>query len=111
MPTVAQSLTTNAARTRVTATIPVDNVRMKSVSVVNLTNGSSPAFCYVEIGIMSGGTNQENRVTVLTSGYVGEFNPVAWFGDLLGDAAHFVYVNAFSSVAYNLRLTVISEVT
>lgn len=109
MPSVSESLDTTALRARATVTIPIDNVLIRSASVINLTDAAPPADCFCEVGIMSGGTNQENRIAVLASGYVGEFNPISWFGELTGDATHFIYVNSFASAVYNLRLTVLSE--
>ena len=111
MPTQQESITATADFVRTTGTIDIDGVRIKAATVFNVTAAAEEASAFVELGIMTGGTSQANRVALLASGYVGELNPIAWHGDFTGGADEFLYANVRSLDTDSFRLTILSEVT
>lgn len=111
MPTQQEPITATADFVLTTGTIDIDGVRIRAATVLNVTPDASEASSFVEIGIMTGGTTQGNRVTLLASGYVGEINPIVWHGDFTGGPNEFLYANIRSSAADSFRLTILSEVT
>lgn len=109
MPTQQKNITATADYVLTTGTIPIDDVRLRAVSVFNVTPGAADASAFVEIGIMAGGNTQGNRLTLLATGYVGEISPLSWHGDFPGGAQQFVYANIRSKAADSFRLTILSE--
>lgn len=111
MATQQKTITATADFVLTTETIDIDNVRIRAVSLISSTVGSAEASAFAEIGIMTGGTAQGNRIILLTSGYVGEMNPLTWHGDLVGSATERLYVNLRASSTDSFRLNLLSEPT
>lgn len=109
MPTQQEDITATADFVLTTGTLEIDAVKLRAVSVINVTPGAQEASAFVTIGIMAGGNTQGNRITLLASGYVGEVNSISWLGQLTGSAEQFLYANIRSSAADSFRLTILSE--
>lgn len=99
--------TTNFVRS--TITIPIDAVDITALSALPLGTTEDPTAIFAELGIMAGGTGQENRAIILASGYMGNSAGITWTGKLTGLPEQFAYLSIWSKTANEARLALHSE--
>ncbi len=104
MPTTTQDEVAPTLRVRKQITIPASKGVLSTLSVIDLSNALQPNDAWIELGIMSGDTNDQNRVATLASGYTGKDTPVSWYGKIILDADMYLYAHVFSSIGGTFRL-------
>ena len=109
MPTTSIDITGTTDRSRVQALIPIESGLLVAASAFPLVEGTDPATCWAEVGLMSDNTDLQNRVALLDAGYLGTAAPVGWTGQIKGAPKLFVYLHVYSSVAVKYRLSVTLE--
>lgn len=104
MPVTTGDVTAVSQRTLATIFIPVEGSILSSLTLVDMTNAQQPNDAYGEIGIMSGGTNPQNKVAALGSGYMGRDISVSWSGKIITEAGMWLYAHIYSSTGGPFRL-------
>lgn len=104
MPIATGDVTAGSGRVLATIFIPVEQSVLSTLTVVDLSNALQPNDAYAEIGIMSGGTNPQNKVAALAANYLGEDVSVSWSGKVITEAGMFLYAHIHSSAGGPFRL-------
>ena len=104
MPTATKDVVAAASRVKASVTIPVDKVVLSTLNMVDLSNALQPNDAYAEIGVMSGGTENAQKIAVLASGYVGKAVAVSWTGKVICEPDMFLYGDVYSSIGGTFRL-------
>jgi len=104
MPVATQDETAPAGRIQKSIHIPASKAVLSCLSVIDLSNVQEPNDAWVEIGLMSGGTADHNKVATLASGYIGKDTPASWSGKLILDPEMYMYANVYSTHGGIFRL-------
>jgi len=82
---------------------------LHSASLITDAAAPRPGQVWAEFGIMIGGRRVENRQALLGQGYVGTNSSIGWTGKLPLQPTMEMYLFVWSSVAFNVRLTMITS--
>lgn len=107
MPSLTKDVTVAANRVKSTVVIPVEHQILKSACVLDIEAANQPNDAYVVIGLMEGGTNHQNKVSILASGYVGASSMVGWTGSIPITVDSHVFADVYSSSGGDFRLVVL----
>ena len=109
MPQTAIDITGGATRVRVSDFIKVQSRTIVALTAFALVPGTNPAGTWVEIGLMSGDTSQQHRITILDAGYIGTSAPIGWTGRIKAEPSMFAYADVYSSESTVVRLSLLVE--
>jgi hypothetical protein len=101
----AQIALSLASMARETLTLDVSSQILEAAGVFELEPVAQPNFTYVELGLMSGGTEQSNRAIQLAQGYVGPHQALSWTGRIETGADAYLFANFYSLTTSNYRLS------
>lgn len=109
MATTQAIISAGTTLARQEAFIPKDTGSLLSLCAITDTGAPRAGQVWVEFGIMIAGTGLENRQAILGQGYLGANSPIGWTGKLPLEPTMQIYLFVWSSVAFNVRLGVITE--
>ena len=95
----------SASLTREINSIAVGNNTLLSLACVGLTTTAIANSAWCEIGILSDGVDEAQRVAFLGAGYIDPNNPIAWSGTLPVDDNARVYAVISGAINFEYRLT------
>lgn len=104
MPITTEDVVASIGRVKTNIFIPVEKSVLSALSVIDLSNAITPNDTWVELGIMSGGTNPEHKVATLAAGYTGKDSPVSWTGKIITEPEMSVYAHIYSTTGGSFRL-------
>lgn len=104
MPTTSHDVLVPSQRRLGLITIPASKGVLSTLAVIDNSNALQPNDCWIELGIMSGGTSPQNRVATLASGYSGKDTPISWSGKIILDTEMLLYAHVYSSAGGLFRL-------
>jgi len=107
MPQTAIDITGGATRARVSGDIKIQDGTIVALTAFALVPGTNPAGTWVEIGLMSGDTSLQHRITVLDAGYIGTATPIGWTGVIKAEPSMYVYADVYSSDSTVVRLSLL----
>lgn len=104
MPVATQDETAPAGRIKRSILIPASKAVLSCLCALDLSNVQEPNDAWVAIGLMSGGTTDQNIVATLASGYIGRDTPTSWSGKIILDSEMYMYANVYSTFGGIFRL-------
>lgn len=107
MPTRVENGTAAANRVLLRLTIPMEEHIIYSASIFQQFTSEQPNDAFGIIGLMAGGTNINNRIAILASGYLGSSASIGWTGQLPTWSDSYLYADIHSSSGGNFRVTAI----
>jgi len=107
MPTSVAHGTAAADRVLLRLIIPTEEHIIFSASLFQQFTSAQPNDAYGIIGLMAGGENINNRISILASGYFGSAAAIGWTGQLPTWSNTFVYADIYSTEGGKFRATAI----
>lgn len=109
MPVATKDETAPAGRIKRSIFIPSSEAVLSCLCVLDLTNVQEPNDAWVAIGLMSGGTTDQNVVATLASGYIGRDTPTSWTGKIILEEEMYMYANVYSTFGGIFRLVALVQ--
>lgn len=107
MPSLSKDATVGPLRAKTTITLPLEHQVLKSACVLDVNASNKPNDAFVIIGLMEGGTNHQNKISLLASGYVGASAMIGWTGSIPVTPDTFLFADIFSTNGGVFRLSAI----
>jgi len=107
MPVATSTHTQSIAFAQELITIPTQLHIVKTITANRPSPFTVAVEAFVELGLMHGGINSENRIAILASGYIGNMNGVSWSGSIPTEPETFIYAYIWADAGISTRLSAI----
>jgi hypothetical protein len=107
MPSLTKDHTLAASNVFEIVHLPVDFHVIKAATLLNLTTTTKSLDNWASLCILAGGSERENILTILSTGYTGILCPVTWTGSLPVEADHYVAALISGKAGDTFRLSAI----